>query len=140
MIMKKYYGTKVLTAVSMTLGTYNHTRGWDLPPNEDPETEGYLVCYPDQKPNVEGFDGYVSWSPKDVFERTYKELPDRAWPYQERVDVERAQLNERAEGLESFIGTSVFFTLSQIEQKSLTEQLEAMVWYRDILDQRISRF
>lgn len=140
MIMKKYFGTKVLTAVAMTLGEYNNQRGWIMPPDEDGTTEGYLVCYPNQKPNVEGYEGYVSWSPKEVFEQTYKELPERILPHQERVDIERAQLNERAEGLESFIGTDNFFALPKIEQESLTEQLEAMIWYRDVLDKRIARF
>lgn len=138
--MKKYYGTKIIAAASMSRLDYNTLRGWTLPEDEDGSDQGFMVVQSGQPSNLDGYDGHVSWSPKDVFERTYKELPERAWPHQERVDVERAQLNERAEGLESFIGTSVFFTLSQIEQKSLTEQLEAMVWYRDILDQRISRF
>lgn len=59
----------------MTLGAYNTLRGWDMPSDEDPEKEGYIVEYPlvgDEKPNVEGHEGYVSWSPKAPFEATYR--------------------------------------------------------------------
>jgi hypothetical protein len=72
---KTYEGTKRLKAVPMTRGDYNAFRGWQQPADEDPEEAGYMVEYLDGgKPNVEGFDGYVSWSPADVFERSYKEI------------------------------------------------------------------
>lgn len=67
-----YRGTKVLKAKPMTKGEYNQFRGWPHPADEDADELGYVVEYQDGgKPNVEGFDGYVSWSPADVFERTY---------------------------------------------------------------------
>lgn len=73
--MQEYYGTKQLRAKPMTRGDYNKLRGWPLPPGEDRDEEGYLVEYLDGgKPNVEGFYGYVSWSPKDVFEASYQPL------------------------------------------------------------------
>ena len=51
---------------------YNVLRGWTVPDDENPADEGYLVEYVDGgKANVPGFDGYISWSPKDVFERAY---------------------------------------------------------------------
>lgn len=61
--MKQYIGTKTLMAVATTLGDYNAHRGWTIPEDEDPETEGYLVEYPD---------GYQSWSPKAQFEEAYQ--------------------------------------------------------------------
>lgn len=71
--MQEYYGTKKLFAKPMTLGDYNALRGWTIPADEDPEKAGYLVEYTDGgKPNVSGFIGYVSWSPKDVFEKAYQ--------------------------------------------------------------------
>lgn len=71
--MKLYYGTKLLGAKPMTRGDYNIFRGWVPPRGEDPDEEGYLVEYMDGgKPNIEGREGYVSWSPKDVFESSYK--------------------------------------------------------------------
>ncbi len=62
--MKKFIGTKTLLAVAMTLGDYNIKRGWVIPENENPLREGYFVEYPD---------GYQSWSPKEVFEESYRE-------------------------------------------------------------------
>lgn len=60
--MQKYIGVKMLEAEPMRLGVYNHYRDWTLPANEDPDREGYLVCYPD---------GYESWSPREQFEAAY---------------------------------------------------------------------
>jgi len=65
--MKKYLGVKLIEANPMNLGEYNKCRGWVIPENEDPTTEGYLVQYPD---------GYISWSPKEVFEKAYFELAE----------------------------------------------------------------
>ena len=62
--MKTYIGTKIIDARPMTRGEYNIFRGWQIPENENPEDEGYLVKYPD---------GYISWSPKEVFEEAYRE-------------------------------------------------------------------
>lgn len=72
--MTTHVGTKVIHAKAMTRGEYNHFRGWQLPADEDGSDEGFLVEYADGgQPNVEGFEGYVSWSPKNVFERAYGE-------------------------------------------------------------------
>lgn len=62
--MKKYIGTKMLHATPMTRGEYNKYRGWTIPENENPDEEGYIVTYED---------GYESYSPKDVFEASYRE-------------------------------------------------------------------
>lgn len=73
--MKTYFGTKKLNAKPMTLGEYNTLRGWTIPDNEDPNREGYLVEYLDgaSPSNLEGFTGYVSWTPKEPFEKAYHE-------------------------------------------------------------------
>jgi len=63
--MKKYIGVKIVEAAPMTLGHYNDYKGWTIPADEDPNREGYRVHYSD---------GYVSWSPKEIFEETNKEL------------------------------------------------------------------
>lgn len=71
--MRRYVGIKAVNAKPMTRGDYNALRGWDVPADENPADAGYLVEYADgQRPNVEGFEGYVSWSPADVFERAYR--------------------------------------------------------------------
>lgn len=73
--METFVGTKVVHAVPMDRLAYNLFRGWDLPEDEDGSDEGYLVEYADGgRANVEGYAGYISWSPKDVFERAYGRL------------------------------------------------------------------
>lgn len=70
--MEQYIGTKIINAEPMTRQAYNDFRGWTLSEGENGEDEGYLVEYVDGgKANTEQFKGYVSWSPKDVFERSY---------------------------------------------------------------------
>jgi len=49
--MKAYVGTKIILAE----------------PEVKDEKDGYKVVYPD---------GYISWSPKDVFEGAYREITD----------------------------------------------------------------
>jgi hypothetical protein len=72
--MKTYTGTKTLRAKPMTRDDYNTLRGWATPPEENGADEGYLVEYLDGgKANHPDFENYISWSPKDVFERTYRE-------------------------------------------------------------------
>jgi hypothetical protein len=61
--MKQFIGTKTLLANPMTLGDYNIHRGWTIPEDEDPNKEGYIVQYADN---------YVSWSPKEAFEESYR--------------------------------------------------------------------
>lgn len=71
--MQTYYGTKKLNAKPMTRGEYNKFRNWDLPANEDPEDLGYLVEYLDGfRGNHHEFVGYISWTPKEVFELSYQ--------------------------------------------------------------------
>lgn len=73
MTMQTYLGMKKIRAKPMNRRDYNHLRGWEVPIDENPDDEGYLVEYLDGgKANVEGFDGYVSWSPSDVFDLAYK--------------------------------------------------------------------
>lgn len=72
-----YVGTKVVHAKPMTRGDYNIMRGWIIPENENENDPGYLVEYADRiedLQHVPPHSGYVSWSPKDVFEKSYKVL------------------------------------------------------------------
>lgn len=73
--MPLYEGTKQLRAKPMTRGEYNAYRGWSAPDGEDQTTDGYLVEYEDGgKANDSRHAGYISWSPRDVFERTYHRI------------------------------------------------------------------
>jgi Protein of unknown function (DUF2829) len=70
--MEKYIGVKLINAKPMTRGAYSNLRGWTLTPQENPSDEGYLVEYNDGgKANHPDFSGYISWSPKAVFEKSY---------------------------------------------------------------------
>ena len=71
--MSSYIGTKLVNAKPMTRQEYNDFRGWKLPEDERGDDKGYLVEYVDGgKANTAEYAGYVSWSPVDVFERSYK--------------------------------------------------------------------
>lgn len=73
--MKVYLGRKIVHAMPMNLGDYNQYQGWTIPEDQDPETEGFLVEYTDGgDPNHPKHSGYISWSPKDVFVRSYQEI------------------------------------------------------------------
>lgn len=65
--MKKYIGTKLIEAEPMTRGEFNRYKGWKNLPDDDPEAPGYRVKYADN---------YVSWSPKDAFEKAYLQVDD----------------------------------------------------------------
>ena len=71
--MGLYIGTKLIKAVVMTRLAYNQLRGLTVPADENTNDEGFLVEYLDGgKPNHPDYAGYISWSPKDVFERAYQ--------------------------------------------------------------------
>lgn len=71
--MRKYIGTKVVNAKPMTRQEYNDLRDWTVPADENPSDEGYLVEYIDGgQANHPDYAGYISWSPKEVFERAYR--------------------------------------------------------------------
>ena len=96
---KTYEGTKRVHARPMNRVDYNAYRGWEVPADENPTDDGYLVEYLDGgKPNHPDHAGYISWSPKDVFERSYKEVPQSSLPpHQQRVLDEKQDLDLRIE-------------------------------------------
>ena len=74
-MQKTYIGTKIIRALPMARQQYNDYRGWQLPADENGDDEGYLVEYVDGgKANDPRHAGYISWSPKDVFERAYRSV------------------------------------------------------------------
>lgn len=73
--MQTYIGVKLINAKPMNRQEYNDFRGWTLPNDEDGSDEGFLVEYVDGgKANTEQYAGYVSWSPKSVFENAYRDI------------------------------------------------------------------
>ena len=76
-MQKTYIGTKIIRALPMTRQEYNDYREWELPADENGADEGYLVEYADGgRANDSRHAGYISWSPKDVFERAYRATED----------------------------------------------------------------
>jgi hypothetical protein len=71
--VNSFIGIKVVFAKPMTRADYNLYRGWELPADEDGRDAGMLVEYTDGgKSNHPEHEGYISWSPLDVFERAYR--------------------------------------------------------------------
>jgi Phage protein (N4 Gp49/phage Sf6 gene 66) family len=139
--VKTYIGTKVIRAVPMNREQYVRYRGWELPENENASDEGYLVEYTDGgASNVEGHAGYVSWSPKDVFEKAYTVgTKPKETTFLDRLIVEFEELNTRVGRLQDFITGGAIATLHVKEQEDLLDQLKHMVKYRDVLSRRIAR-
>lgn len=78
---KLYLGTKKVYATLMNRQEYVDYRGWELPTDENGSDEGYLIEYVDGgKPNDERHKGYISWSPKGVFDQSYKEISNSESP------------------------------------------------------------
>lgn len=95
--MKQYIGTKLINAKPMTRQEYNDFRGWELPADEDGADEGYLVEYVDGgKANTDAYLGYVSWSPKDVFERAY--LPTTSMSFGDALACLKSGLKVQRDG------------------------------------------
>lgn len=74
--MENYIGVKRVKAMYMDREVYNSYRGWELPADENGADEGYLVEYVQStdspNKNHPNHEGYISWSPKDVFEEAYR--------------------------------------------------------------------
>lgn len=71
--MENYIGIKQIKAKPMNHKEYTDYIGWELLSNESREDEGYLVEYIDGGlSNHPNHSGYISWSPKDVFDKAYR--------------------------------------------------------------------
>ena len=138
--MERYIGVKEVEAREMTLGEYNKYKGWEMPLDENPFKEGYLVKYDT---------GYISWCPKEEFEKANissvgLDLNPNAkfeLPHQQRVQEEILELNEKLCKLADFVYSNPFFLKITIEeQEYLRFQYLAMSAYFRVLSLRISKF
>lgn len=128
--MVQYTGTKTVFATPMTRGEYNTLRGWEVPADEDPTDLGYLVQYEnDSKANVEGFDGYISWSPQKPFDLAY----NQSGTFKQRVFIEMEQLYRRMFLLKKYIHGE---NPDSEHYRLLIIQLKAMDTYYQILCMR----
>lgn len=141
--MDYFIGSKIIKARPMSRIDYNNYRGWELPDYENGADEGFLVEYLDGgEANHKDHAGYISWSPKEVFENAYLpvgDLSEKA-PHQQRVICEHAELATRLQKLNDFLFSEAFNKLEKPDRISLAEQRDVMGVYLSILNQRISRF
>ncbi len=112
--MHKYIGTKVVKAYPAQLENAGGHKVGD---------EGYKVIYED---------GYVSWSPKDVFEKHYK----KSDTYIDRMKIEYEELQDRRMKLIDFLEYHRDL-INDNEYYQMTDQLAVMSEYASVLRQRI---
>jgi hypothetical protein len=146
--MLKFTGTKTVLARPMTRGVYTAYRGWAAPEAEDQATNGYLVEYTDGgKANDPRHEGYISWSPADVFEAAYKQHPTKTAdgrdlaPHQVRVVMEAEELATKLEALSTFVGA--FGTVTKVGEEEfarLHAQGSYMAGYLGVPRRRIAAF
>lgn len=121
--MKKFIGTKVIMAESMTMTEAQRVLGRELKPATI-EEDGYLVEYKD---------GYKSWSPKSVFEEAYK-------PYETFLDRMKVELEgelDKFDKGDTFIRSEKFNKLSLVARVLLYAQNKTQKIYCDLLENRI---
>ena len=71
-LMTAFIGTKTVLATPMSREDYDNYRG--LPVTPLAESDGYMVEYMDGgKSNHPNHEGFISWSPKSVFENAYRQ-------------------------------------------------------------------
>jgi hypothetical protein len=125
--MKTYIGVKIINAQPRPRISDGHA--------------GYEVYYPD---------GYASWSPKETFEKAYREIEpwmpqtneafQKLAPHQKRVVEEESELAKKIAALDSFIHSSVYSKLPQLEKERLFRQWEVMREYSYLLQERVKGF
>lgn len=133
---KTYTGTKTLKAWPLTRGEYNEYRLWTPPEDEDQTVPGYLVEYEgDDMPNDQRHAGYISWTPADAFNGTYRP----SGTFYERLLIEGSELDVRLRKLRSFMDTPEFRALSPEDRNLLGAQAAHMQGYVDVLVKRVGR-
>lgn len=84
--MKLYISCELIEAESLSRGDYNKLRGWNIPKDENPLDEGYLVRHNSER---------MSWIPKEEFEKYHFKLESDkddiegmvAWEYEEGNEI-----------------------------------------------------
>jgi hypothetical protein len=125
-IMQAYIGAKIINAEPYAKG----------------DEPGYRIVYPD---------GYVSWSPKAVFEEAYRPISvgehqimrrgavhlAATGSFYDRLLAEQKELHERIGKLGPFIDSAAFRDLDERQRELLVEQYDAMTRYSGALDERV---
>ena len=130
--LKQYKGTKTVKAEPMNESVAVE-KGFARANKDGHEwREGYHVQYT----NPDG-STYDSWSPKDVFEKSYKIAED----FKDRLIIEFNELKERFNKLDAFLGEKDYDKVIEIcgpaQTALMFSQYHAMRHYYDILRTRI---
>ena len=129
--LKQYIGTKTVKAEPMVKSAAV-AKGWARASEGNPDTPGYHVQYT----NPDG-STYDSWSPKDVFEKSYQIAED----FKDRLDIEFKELRIRLLKLHKFIQDNGFANIAKKigpEQGALLlSQYHGMSLYFDALKARL---
>lgn len=129
--LKQYIGTKTVKAEPMVKSAAV-AKGWARASEGNPETPGYHVQYT----NPDG-STYDSWSPKDVFEKSYQIAED----FKDRLEIEFKELRIRLLKLHKFIQNNGFANIAKKigpEQGALLlSQYHGMSLYFDALKARL---
>lgn len=130
--LKQYIGTKMVKAEPMAKSAAV-AKGWARPSSEGNEdVPGFHVQYT----NPDG-STYDSWSPKDVFEKSYKIAED----FKDRLEIEFKELRIRLLKLHKFIQDNGFANIAKKigpEQGALLlSQYHGMSLYFDALKARL---
>lgn len=105
-----------------------------------------IEAWPAQRDGADGYsvkyaDGYISWSPQDVFEAAYLPLGHIGHlpAHVRRMVAELAELDDRHGKLAAFLKTSAFLGLSEADRNDLSQQFLHMADYGNVLRKRVDR-
>lgn len=129
--MEQYVGRKMVNAVPMNQEDFYTLmeKGPAL------KQEGYLVEYLDDgEANTSSYKGCISWSSKEVFEKSYKV----STTYIDRLNIEIEELSEKITKLSNYIhNVENGNTESTNDYDLIKEQMSIMKSYAKVLNERL---
>lgn len=129
--LKQYIGTKMVKAEPMAKSAAV-AKGWARPSEGNEDVPGYHVQYT----NPDG-STYDSWSPKEVFEKSYQIAED----FKDRLNIELKELEDRFYKLNGFLNENDYDKIVEkcgpAQTALMFSQYHAMRHYYDILRTRI---
>lgn len=119
--MKKYIGTKIVYATPMNADNALE-KGYKI--GKHTHEDGYEVIYKD---------GYKSWSPKEVFEKSYREYET----YQDKLSIKKSELEKEAVNLERYRRSNSFQTINKEMKDLINGEITVILHLIDILNTKI---
>lgn len=143
-LMKLFFGTKLVAAKPMTLGTYNKYRGLTAKEGEDQTRAGYLVEYLGSgDKNHPDHEHYISWSPAETFDKAnicvggHSTLSSA--PHVQLLMAEHVDHVTRLAKLHTFRDSEQFENLPTEERHDIVDQIALMVNLTKVLERRVRR-